>query len=103
MVRRLLIREGSALRPRLLTALSSPIQQCVSQYGLGTVDVGGPCPVLTGPGGYRCCSISSLAIAWARLPASVSPAAAQTIDPFIRMCQERVKESVARRPASSAS
>jgi len=38
----------------------------------------------------------------ARFAASRSPSVAETIDPFIRMCHERAKESVSLRPASSA-
>jgi hypothetical protein len=52
--------------------------------------------------GYRCCSIKRLPSACARFAASRSPSAACTIEPFIRMCQERAKASGSRSPASSA-
>lgn len=51
---------------------------------------------------YRCCSIKRLPSACARFAASRSPSAACTIEPFIRMCQERAKVSGSRSPASSA-
>jgi hypothetical protein len=51
---------------------------------------------------YRCRSIKRLPSAFARFAASRSPSAACTIEPFIRMCQERAKASGSRSPASSA-
>jgi hypothetical protein len=51
---------------------------------------------------YRCCSIKRLPSACARFAASRSPSEACTIEPFIRMCQERAKASGSRSPASSA-
>jgi hypothetical protein len=53
-------------------------------------------------GRYRCCSIKRLPSACARFAASRSPSAACTIEPFIRMCQERAKASGSRSPASNA-
>jgi hypothetical protein len=54
------------------------------------------------PRAYRCRSIKRLPSACARFAASRSPSAACTIEPFIRMCQERAKASGSRSPASSA-
>ena len=48
-------------------------------------------------------SISRRAIALARCAALGSPSAAETIEPFIRMCQERANESGSLKLASSAS
>ena len=50
----------------------------------------------------RYSSSSRRAIALARCAASASPSAAETIEPFIRMCHERANESVSRMPASPA-
>ncbi len=58
-------------------------------------------------GGYSgaipCCSSRRRPSSRARAAARVSPSAAATMDPFIRMCHLRAKESGSATPASSAS